>query len=143
MPNGSCLPLAASRHIFGRDGIGSARPDGEPKWPSASRSGIRSPSSTLPPEIPPTPDCSIVTALKATAPLYISTNVTVPTERRLLCPDYPPALERRFVWVCVPRVRGGGQRRCVTDVGWCVACRCFGGGGVRRRYGSFGSAVAI
>src|ERR1700677_5124396 len=101
MPNGSCPPSAASVHTFGPDGICSARPNGEPKWLTASRSGVRPLSSTLPPEIPPTPDCSIVTALKATAPLYISTNVTVPTERRLLCPDYPPALERRFVCVCV------------------------------------------
>src|ERR1700739_77042 len=37
-----------SRHP---DAIGSARPDGEPKWPTASRSGVRSPRSTLPPEI--------------------------------------------------------------------------------------------
>ena len=51
MPNGSCLPSVASPHIFGPDGICSARLDGEPKWLTASRSGVRSPSSTLPPEM--------------------------------------------------------------------------------------------
>jgi putative transposase len=36
---------------FGCDGICSARPNGEPRWLTASRSGVRSPRSTLPPEI--------------------------------------------------------------------------------------------
>jgi len=36
---------------FRPDGICSARPDGEPRWPNASRSGVRLPRSTLPPEI--------------------------------------------------------------------------------------------
>ena len=51
MRNGSCLPSAASPHTSGRDGICSARPNGEPRWPTASRSGVRSPRPTLPPEM--------------------------------------------------------------------------------------------
>ena len=51
MRNGSCLPSAASPHTSGRDGICSARPNGEPRWPTASRSGVRSPGPTLPPEM--------------------------------------------------------------------------------------------
>ena len=51
MRNGSCPPSAASPHTSGRDGICSARPNGEPRWPTASRSGVRSPRSTLPPEM--------------------------------------------------------------------------------------------
>ena len=49
--NGSCPPSAASPHTSGRDGICSARPNGEPRWPTASRSGVRSPRPTLPPEM--------------------------------------------------------------------------------------------
>jgi len=44
-------PSAASPHTSGRDGICSARPNGEPRWPTASRSGVRSPRPTLPPEM--------------------------------------------------------------------------------------------
>ena len=51
MRNGSCPPSAASPHTSGRDGICSARPNGEPRWPTASRSGVRSPRPTLPPEM--------------------------------------------------------------------------------------------
>ena len=51
MRNGSCPPSAASPHTFGRDGICLARPNGEPRWPTASRSGVRSPRSTLPPDM--------------------------------------------------------------------------------------------
>ncbi len=40
MRNGSCPPSAASPHTSGRDGICSARPNGEPRWPTASRSGV-------------------------------------------------------------------------------------------------------
>ena len=43
---------AASPRTFDHEGIGSARPNGEPKSMSASRSGVRLPRSTLPPEIP-------------------------------------------------------------------------------------------
>ena len=39
-----------SPHTSGRDGICSARPNGEPRWPTASQSGVRSPRPTLPPE---------------------------------------------------------------------------------------------
>jgi hypothetical protein len=49
-PNGSYLPSAGSPRTFGRGGIGSARPDGEPRWLTASRSGMRLPHSTPPPE---------------------------------------------------------------------------------------------
>jgi putative transposase len=34
MPNDTCPPAAGSPRTFGRDGIGSARPDGEPRWPA-------------------------------------------------------------------------------------------------------------
>src|ERR1700677_3999407 len=83
MPNGSCLPSAASPHIFGPDGICSARLDGEPKWLTASRSGVRLASSTLPPEISTTRRSWSATAPKPTAPLHIPINVTVPCRHEL------------------------------------------------------------
>ena len=51
MPNGSCPRSVASPHTFGRGGICSARPNGELRWPTVSRSGMRSPRPTLPPEM--------------------------------------------------------------------------------------------
>ena len=100
MPKGSCRPLAASLHIFGRDGIGLARPDGEPKWSSASRSGMRSPSSTLPPEMTTAQHCSIVAAPKPTAPLYISINVTAPGQHHRSCKyDGPTRRAQRPVYL--------------------------------------------
>jgi len=63
---------------FDHDAICSAQPNGEPKWPTASRSGMRPLSSTLPPEIPTTQSLSTAAAPKPTTPQQFSNNVTVP-----------------------------------------------------------------